>query len=313
MFLFPYFIPSLMLMNQNTFRDRLRKPSLTRESSFRSSHTKTRSDSGLMDLKQAKATMVHQGTSFEILNPHESLNFARIVSYIEDVDMDDFSRASSDYKRESFLSESTVSTKVLKSEKEIALSVEVPDNGGSETNGDHTGNEEAQVHSDLVGEPPHTPMPSISERLESNEEGASNHGLRSETPESSNLGEPGPCEEDGVVIIEPEQVSNTPKQDTPIAPKQAPSNVPKQTPSNKPEPKPPIQKRFYPEAWSLSMYDDGPASGLRAQAQAQPRPIIHHQISALTEKPKRNGAFSRIRAVIRLPFFRRKRDSLGRW
>lgn len=301
-----------MLMNQNIFRDRLRKPSLTRESSLRSSHTKTRSDSVLMDLKQATATMVHQGTSFEILNPHESLNFARIVSYIEDVDMDDFSRASSDYKRESFLSESTVSTKFLKSEKEIAPSVDVPDNGGSETNGDHTSNEEVQVHLDLVGEPPNTPMPSISERLESNKEGASIHGLRSETPESSNLGEPGPYEEDGVVINEPEEVSSMSKQDPPISPVQAPKAI-KQTPSNKPEQRPPVQKRFYPEAWPLSMYGDGPASRLRAQAQGQPRPVIQHQIPAMTEKSKRTGAFSRLRAIIRLPFLRRKRNSLGRW
>lgn len=306
MLLSPFSIFSRMLMNQNTFRDRVRKPSLTRESSFRSTHTKTQSDSVLTDLKQAKATMVHQGTSFEILNPHESLNFARIVSYIEDVDMDDFSCASSDYKRESFLSASTISTKVLKSEREVAP-LDVPDNG-PETNGD-TGNEEVQVHSDLVGEPPHTPMPSISERLESNEDGASTHGSRSETSESSDLGEPGPCEEDGVVVNEPEQVPNTPKEVPSITLEQAPSNAPKQTP-NKPEQKPQLQKRFYPEPWPLSMYDDGPASGLRARDQ-QTRPVIQHHIPALTEKPKR-GAFSRLRAVIRLPFLRRKTDGMGR-
>lgn len=294
-------------MNQNTFRDRLRKPSLTRESSLRSTHTKTQSDSVLTDLKQAKATMVHQGTSFEILNPHESLNFARIVSYIEDVDMDDFSCASSDYKRESFLSASTISTRVLKSEREVAP-LDVPDNE-PETNG-NTGNEEVQVHSDLVGEPPHTPMPSISERLESSEDGASTHGSRSETPASSDLGEPGPCEEDGIVVNEPGQVSNAPKEVPSITLEQAPSNVPKQMP-NKPGQKPQPQKRFYPDPWPLSMYDDGPASGLRAQDQ-QTRPVIQHHIPALTEKPKRTGTFSRLRAVIRLPFLRRKTDGMGR-
>lgn len=277
---------------QNTFRDRLRKPSLTREPSFLSSHTKTHSDSVLLDMKQPKATMVHQGTSFEILNPHESLNFARIVSYIEDVDVDEFSRASSDYKRESFLSASTISTKVLKAEEETP-SDGVPedkiDNGALETSGDNgTNNEESQAHSNLVGEPPHTPMPSISERLEGSEEGspAATHGYRSKTPASS-LGEPGPCEEDGVVINEPDQV-----------------------PSNKPEQKKHVPQRFYPsEAWLLSMHDEQPA-GFRAENEA--RPVIHHRIPARTrEKPKRERTLSRLRGIIRLPFLRRKQDSTG--
>src|SRR5699024_165010 len=103
---------------------------------------------------------------------------------------------------------------------------------------------------------------------------------------------------------------NPPKEIPSITLERAPSNAPKQTP-NKPEQKPQLQKRFYPEPWPSSMYDDGPASGLRAQDQ-QTRPVIQHYIPALTEKPRRTGAFSRLRAVIRLPFLRRKTDGMGR-
>ncbi|KAL4913787.1 hypothetical protein BDW62DRAFT_158046 [Aspergillus aurantiobrunneus] len=115
-------------------------------------HNRARSDSVLFKTRRARkppatATVVHQGTSFEILNPHESLDFAHIVSYIEDVD----SHSASNHQRDSYLNSSD--------------SFNIIPEDPSETS-DEVCNVDEKAHNDLVGDSPHHPMPSISERLE---------------------------------------------------------------------------------------------------------------------------------------------------
>ncbi|KAK6838974.1 hypothetical protein RU639_000547 [Aspergillus parasiticus] len=90
----------------DTFRDRLErypdpdpKPIPRNPPASIHSHTKRYSDSMLLNINQPTTTIIHQGTSFEILNPHESLHFARIVSYIEDVDS-----FSTGHNRDSYIS-----------------------------------------------------------------------------------------------------------------------------------------------------------------------------------------------------------------
>lgn len=193
-----------LLRMQNTFRDRLRKPSSSipphQPCGPGPSHSKARSDSMLLDVRRPKATMVHHGTSFEILNPHESLNFARIVSYIEDVDYS--SRSSSEYQRESlsFLSESTDGSATVGAVMETATG-----SSSRSTSPAATVEEDGcqRTHSDLVGDAAHVPLPSISERLATSPVEPSRISLdardRSDTLDSgpSDIGEPGPIFEDG--------------------------------------------------------------------------------------------------------------------
>lgn len=146
--------------------------------------------------------MFHQGTPFEILNPHESLNFARIVSYIEDVDYS--SRTSSDYKRES---SNSISTMVLKETEQVDNNTPEKETDGfvSETSDD------GQIHSDLVGDASPPPIPSISERLENEESQSQPQSNYDENRSSthlsnhSDLGEPGPEENE---LFEPESDQN---------------------------------------------------------------------------------------------------------
>lgn len=93
--------------------------------------------------------MVHQGTSFEILNPHESLDFARIVSYIEDMDC----QSAGTRTRDSYTNGSD-SYHIINEEPDIyEASCEIPVT-------------EERVHHDLVGDTAQHPIPSISQRLE---------------------------------------------------------------------------------------------------------------------------------------------------
>ncbi|KAL3458643.1 hypothetical protein BJX64DRAFT_301840 [Aspergillus heterothallicus] len=141
----------------DTFRDRLEKfpePDTPDIVEFHG-HSRARSDSVLFKTRRARkppatATVVHQGTSFEILNPHESLDFARIVSYIEDVD----SHSASNRRRDSYLHSSDGSTTI----REISATWEAPCEVFKE--------DEEKAHDALVGDSPHHPIPSISERLE---------------------------------------------------------------------------------------------------------------------------------------------------
>ncbi|KAL4780589.1 hypothetical protein BJX76DRAFT_39319 [Aspergillus varians] len=138
----------------DTFRDRLDKfsdPDIPDVVEFHR-HSRAQSDSVLFKTRRARkppatATVVHQGTSFEILNPHESLDFARIVSYIEDVD----SHSASNHRRDSYLNSSDSSNIIQEEPYEASPEVPIA---------------EERVHNDLVGDSPHHPMPSISERLE---------------------------------------------------------------------------------------------------------------------------------------------------
>ncbi|OJJ02636.1 hypothetical protein ASPVEDRAFT_53274 [Aspergillus versicolor CBS 583.65] len=138
----------------DNFRDRLEKfpdPETPDIVEFHG-HSRTRSDSVLFKTRRAKkppitATVVHQGTQFEILNPHESLDFARIVSYIEDVD----SHLPGNHHRDSYLRSSHGSNVIPEDLYETTSDII---------------NVEERAHDDLVGDSPHHPMPSISERLE---------------------------------------------------------------------------------------------------------------------------------------------------
>ncbi|KAL4941863.1 hypothetical protein BDV06DRAFT_193465 [Aspergillus oleicola] len=176
----------------DTFRDRLEKfpdPDTPDIVKFHG-HSRTRSDSVLFKTRRARkppatTTVVHQGTSFEILNPHESLDFARIVSYIEDVD--------SHHKRDSYLHSSDGSNVI-------------PEDPSEEIFEDESPQPEEQAHDDLVGDSPHHPMPSISERLDQKDD----ESIYSRTPSviplsrplsmvrpwtahnDTDLGEPGP-------------------------------------------------------------------------------------------------------------------------
>ena len=176
----------MLISKKNTFRDRLRKPlsvprpqqsrtsslnALSNANANLSGHGKASSDSILLDVKRSKATMVHHGTSFEILNPHESLNFARIVSYIEDVDYS--SRSSEEMQRESFLSGTSgctaVSAMVVTQEQRsrsaspVATAAPAPAPATDTRPAEEDGSQ--QTHTELVGDAAHVPMPSISERL----------------------------------------------------------------------------------------------------------------------------------------------------
>ncbi|KAL4747210.1 hypothetical protein BDW72DRAFT_209765 [Aspergillus terricola var. indicus] len=121
-------------------------------------HSRARSDSVLWRASRARkppatATVVHQGTSFEILNPHESLDFARIVSYIEDMDC----QSAGTRTRDSYLNGSD-SSHIISEEPDIYdASCEIPVT-------------EERVHHDLVGDSAQHPMPSISQRLEGDNE-----------------------------------------------------------------------------------------------------------------------------------------------
>ncbi|RAL07415.1 oxidoreductase, short-chain dehydrogenase/reductase family [Aspergillus homomorphus CBS 101889] len=141
----------------DTFRDRLEnypEPGTDPEC-FTRRHTRTRSDSILWSMKKTTATIVDHGTPFEIINPHESLNFARIVSFIEDVDAYSL-RASSGHHRESYIE--VINELDLKPSFESPPSDDHPDACSEK--------DSQQVHHELVGDSPHLPMPSISERLE---------------------------------------------------------------------------------------------------------------------------------------------------
>ncbi|KAL3475425.1 hypothetical protein BJX99DRAFT_259371 [Aspergillus californicus] len=139
----------------DTFRDRLGKfpdpgsPDIVELHGH--GHSRARSDSVLLKTRRARkpppTTVVHQGTSFEIINPHESLDFARIVSYIEDVDSR--SATVSNHQRDSCL-QTIEDSPILEDSWDMPCEYE----------------EERKAHDDLVGDSPHHPMPSISERLD---------------------------------------------------------------------------------------------------------------------------------------------------
>ncbi|EAW16562.1 uncharacterized protein NFIA_059130 [Aspergillus fischeri NRRL 181] len=186
----------LGLMNHSeTFRARLARfpEAEAQEQTFTPGHTKARSDSMLLELRRPTATIEHQGTSFEILNPHESLKFARIVSYIEDVD----NSSITDDQRDSFNATRPQSeTLILEQDETVEASHDynqVHDHYISDA-------DEERVHYELIGDIPYQPMPSISERLEGNETDIPQSHKWSSPPQSrpmtaqsygSELGEPG--------------------------------------------------------------------------------------------------------------------------
>ncbi|KAF7155135.1 hypothetical protein CNMCM5623_006562 [Aspergillus felis] len=172
-----------------TFRARLARfpEPEPQEQIFTPRHAKARSDSLLLELRRPTATVEHQGTSFEILNPHESLKFARIVSYIEDVD----NSSITDDQRDSFNATRPQSETVILEHDETI-----------EASHDHyiSDADEEKAHYELIGDIPYHPMPSISERLQGNETDTPQSHKWSSPPQSrpmtaqsygSELGEPG--------------------------------------------------------------------------------------------------------------------------
>ncbi|KAL5042584.1 hypothetical protein BDW71DRAFT_144255 [Aspergillus fruticulosus] len=155
----------------DTFRDRLdRFPDAETPDTVQfHGHNRARSDSVLWRTPRgrkppAAATVVHQGTSFEILNPHESLDFARIVSYIEDMDCQSAGTRTWD----SYLNSSD-SSRIISEEPDIYdASTEIPV-------------AEERVHDDLVGDSAQHPLPSISQRLEENNDDNDDESLDSST------------------------------------------------------------------------------------------------------------------------------------
>ncbi|KAL4994753.1 hypothetical protein BDV10DRAFT_144888 [Aspergillus recurvatus] len=140
----------------DTFRDRLDgfPDADTPDTVEFHGHNRARSDSVLWRTPRgrkppATATVVHQGTSFEILNPHESLDFARIVSYIEDMDC----QSTGARTRGSYLNISDGSHIISEEPDIYDVPSEVPV-------------AEERVHDDLVGDSAQHPLPSISQRLE---------------------------------------------------------------------------------------------------------------------------------------------------
>ncbi|KAL5355135.1 hypothetical protein BJX96DRAFT_140772 [Aspergillus floccosus] len=116
-------------------------------------------------------TIVHHGTAFEILNPRASLRFARIVSYIDDVQT----------PTDAVDPDTSLRTQSIEEE-------------------DEPPNPPEHAYHDLVGDSPHHPMPSISERLEEREDDDSGALVpaplapRPQSPVSSlesEIGEPG--------------------------------------------------------------------------------------------------------------------------
>lgn len=267
--------------------------------------------------------MVHHGTSFEILNPHDSLNYARIVSYIEDVD---YSSVSSEKRlRESFLDDgSCASTAVgtVISETSVATGVGLessttsrnasPAQGGG-------GGEDEEVpqrrHSDLVGDAAHVPLPSISERLATSpssvEGGASpvspvsdaqaqaqaqalGRG-RSDTLVSgpSDIGEPGPMVEDGCSSSS----SSSSRKSKRVRDYSSASSYCRTSPARKPE----------RDCSTACSYYFSPGNNRSVQP-TTPRPGSEMGVRARPESRLRQRAVTRLRGVLGgLPFFRRSR------
>ncbi|KAJ5779711.1 hypothetical protein N7457_007431 [Penicillium paradoxum] len=84
----------------NTFREKVQKNAQAQAEARRSARTED--SNSMLASTRAVATVTHGGACFEILNPRKSLDLARIVSYIEDVDS--CSIVSADNQRESTFS-----------------------------------------------------------------------------------------------------------------------------------------------------------------------------------------------------------------
>jgi hypothetical protein len=148
----------------------------------------------LLNVKKPTATVIHHGTSFEILNPHESLHFSRIVSYIEDVDSYSTGR-----NRDSYISTITEDTVIIE---------EDPWSYNSATQTQALEEEGQRTHLD-IGDTQgyHHPMPSINELLEETDLNMSQYLDSRPRPctslsNESDLGEPGsPVYEDSQPMI----------------------------------------------------------------------------------------------------------------
>ncbi|KAJ5659816.1 hypothetical protein N7507_006267 [Penicillium longicatenatum] len=150
-------------------------------------------------LATTAATISHGGASFEILNPRKSLDFARIVSFIEDVDscsifsdqgrdskvstfsidqgldrssLSQFTDASlpSHYSSQSLYTTTPFSSSYSTPKRQTA---DIPSSSFSDCSSnlhDSWGSYESKQLHDMVGESPRPRMASISERLEERED-----------------------------------------------------------------------------------------------------------------------------------------------
>ncbi|RMJ27065.1 hypothetical protein PHISP_02074 [Aspergillus sp. HF37] len=144
-------------------------------------HNTTSSDSLLAQNETQPATVFHDGASFQILNPRHSLRFARIVSYIEDVDY-----IRDDAGRGPWLG-STGGIMEEDNDDDDAVGLSNRSAGQRINQGEapiKSADAEHLAHLDIVGDAPIAPIPSISERL---------GGYAS--PESHDFAEGNPTEE----------------------------------------------------------------------------------------------------------------------
>lgn len=122
----------------------------------------------------SEPTMVsHEGASFQILNPRQSLKAARIVSYIEDIE---YPGNMCESRRGSWGPERDIDEKGIPESEEITpedasrhgdrdlLDLLSDYNTHDHNNTSHE--TEQQAHMDIMGDAPCTPIPSISERLQ---------------------------------------------------------------------------------------------------------------------------------------------------
>lgn len=101
MYLFVFSWRDILIDDQNAFRERLRE---RRASKLRRlSHRRSTSDSALLRLKLERM-ILHNGASFEIINPRDSLELARIVSSPEDQPRHSSENSPSDGEPESTIS-----------------------------------------------------------------------------------------------------------------------------------------------------------------------------------------------------------------
>ncbi|KAJ5597440.1 hypothetical protein N7537_007524 [Penicillium hordei] len=92
--------PNRKRVSKNTFREKLQQRAQAQAEEAEAA--KPQPSDSMLASTQAVATVSHGGACFEILNPRKSLDLARIVSYIEDVD--NCSLVSTDNQRDSTFS-----------------------------------------------------------------------------------------------------------------------------------------------------------------------------------------------------------------
>lgn len=158
---------------QDTFRDRLDRTPQIHDPIYKG-HSKAFSESAL---EREPAMVSHEGASFQILNPSQSLRAARIVSFIEDMDYPEVSGRRGSWPEKDIMDESEcigpLEEEITPDDASRHNDIDVFNlfsnpftNQYPDDTHDHPNEAEQQAHLDIMGDIPHTPIPSISERLE---------------------------------------------------------------------------------------------------------------------------------------------------